>query len=149
MSSILIFTRNLLRTSNRIAIPSTQSVSPRLSNRDIMSSIMFSAPTISSFRSLVAAAILESSPRRMPGGKFNDALINIGGYLTRCYITANIHFPNSCSDAFSTCFETSTLKITSISKLQCCISLKFDMFNIQIKINKGNMFKGCVHTMPV
>ena len=75
------------------------------------------------------------------GGKFNDALINIGGYLTRCYITANIHFPNSCSDAFSTCFETSTLKITSISKLQCCISLKFDMFNIEININEGNMLK--------
>jgi hypothetical protein len=41
----------------------------------------------------------------------------------RCYITANIHFPNSCSDAFSTCFETSTLKIISKSILQCCISL--------------------------
>jgi hypothetical protein len=70
--------------------------------------------------------------------------INIGGYLTRCYITANIHFSNSCSgrsDAFSTCFETSTLKITSISILQCCISLKFDMFNIQININEGNMLK--------
>jgi hypothetical protein len=77
--------------SNRIATPSTQSGSRRLSNRDIMSSIMFSTPTISrfsSFRSFVAA-VLESSPRRMPGGKFNDALINIGGYLTRCYITAN------------------------------------------------------------
>ena len=80
----------------------------------------------------------------MPGGEFNEVLINIGRYLTRCYITANIHFSNSCSDAFSTCFETSTLKITSISILQYCISLKFDMFNIQININKdneGNMLK--------
>ena len=75
------------------------------------------------------------------GGKFNEALINVGGHLTRCYIIANVHFPNSCSDAFSICFETSTLKITSISILQCCISLKFDMFNIQININEGNMLK--------
>jgi hypothetical protein len=57
------------------------------------------------------------------------------------YITANIHFSNSCSDAFSTCFETSTLKITSISILQYCISLKFDMFNIQININEWNILK--------
>jgi hypothetical protein len=81
------------------------------------------------------------SYRNMPGAKFNEVLINIGGYLTRCYITANIHFSNSCSDAFSTCFETSTLKITSISILQCCISLKFDMFNVKININEGNMLK--------
>ena len=59
-------------------------------------------------------------------------------YTNGGYITANIHFSNSCSDAFSTCFETSTLKITSISILQYCISLKFDMFNIQINIDEGS-----------
>ena len=33
----------------------------------------------------------------LPGGEYNNAIINIGGHFTRCHISVNIEFTNLCS----------------------------------------------------
>ena len=34
---------------------------------------------------------------QVPGGRYNNAIINIGGHFTLCHISVNIEFTNLCS----------------------------------------------------
>ena len=66
---------------------------------------------------------------QVPGGGYNNAIINIGGHFTRCHISVNIEFTNLCS----------TNQFQHLLKYEYQILLEIQMMNFKRMVNLETM----------
>ena len=68
---------------------------------------------------------------QVPGGGYNNAMINIGGHFTRCHMSVNMEFTNLCSRNQS----------QHLLKCECYILLEIQMMNFKRMLNLETMLK--------